>query len=61
METTATTLAWCLYYFALYPHFQEKARLEADKLLKDRDHITYEDYMSDACLFIKCFMKETLR
>lgn len=61
METTATTLGWCLYFFALHPDIQEKARQEADKLLKDRDHITYEDYMSDDCLFIKCCMKETLR
>ncbi|EEQ99817.1 cytochrome p450, putative [Perkinsus marinus ATCC 50983] len=34
-ETTSATLAWCLYYFCLYPDVQARARAEVDTLGRD--------------------------
>lgn len=61
MDTTSITLAYAFYYLAMHPEKQEKARKEADSVLRDKEHISYEDYMSDKLNYVKCIMKETLR
>ncbi|KAF4719395.1 hypothetical protein FOZ62_011485, partial [Perkinsus olseni] len=56
-ETTAMTVAWCLYYFCLYPDIQDKARAEVDQL--GHDPQTIEDL--EGLSFIECCLLETLR
>ncbi|EER09045.1 cytochrome P450, putative [Perkinsus marinus ATCC 50983] len=56
-DTTAMTVAWCLYYLALYPGIQDKARAEVDGLGHDPD--TIEDL--DELVYVKCCILEALR
>ncbi|EER03300.1 cytochrome p450, putative [Perkinsus marinus ATCC 50983] len=56
-DTTAMTVAWCLYYLALYPGVQDKARAEVDGLGHDPD--TIEDL--DELVYVKCCILEALR
>ncbi|KAF4754151.1 hypothetical protein FOZ62_004820, partial [Perkinsus olseni] len=56
-ETTAMTVAWCLYYFCLHPDIQDKARAEADQL--GHDPQTIEDL--EKLPFVECCILETLR
>ncbi|EER09046.1 cytochrome P450, putative [Perkinsus marinus ATCC 50983] len=56
-DTTATTVAWCLCYLALYPGIQDKARAEVDGLGHDPD--TIEDL--EELVYIKCCILEALR
>ncbi|EER03296.1 cytochrome p450, putative [Perkinsus marinus ATCC 50983] len=56
-DTTAMTVAWCLYYLALYPGIQDKARAEVDGLGHDPN--TQEDI--DKLVCVRCCILETLR
>ena len=54
-DTTASTLTMCLYYLAIHPNFQERAREEC-KQLKE---LSYESYSQ--LNFLLSFVKEVLR
>ncbi|EER04901.1 cytochrome p450, putative, partial [Perkinsus marinus ATCC 50983] len=56
-DTTAMTVAWCLYYLALYPEIQNSARVEVDALGHDPN--TMEDL--GKLVFVKCCVLEALR
>ncbi|EER19080.1 cytochrome p450, putative, partial [Perkinsus marinus ATCC 50983] len=56
-DTTAMTVAWCLYYLALYPEIQNRARVEVDALGHDPN--ATEDL--DRLVFVKCCILEALR
>ncbi|EER19068.1 cytochrome p450, putative, partial [Perkinsus marinus ATCC 50983] len=56
-DTTAMTVAWCLYYLALYPEIQNRACDEVDAL--GHDPSTMEDL--DRLVFVKCCILEALR
>eukprot|EP00026_Physarum_polycephalum_P006501 Phypoly_transcript_06545.p1 GENE.Phypoly_transcript_06545~~Phypoly_transcript_06545.p1 ORF type:complete len:506 (+),score=68.68 Phypoly_transcript_06545:251-1768(+) len=61
-DTTSSALAWGLYYFALYPEIQKKAREEVDKVLgQDKNKpLTYEMVKSDLP-YLSNFLRELLR
>ncbi|KAI8508620.1 Thromboxane-A synthase [Branchiostoma belcheri] len=58
-ETTATTMAFVLYNFALNQEEQEKAREEVKKIMEDRELVDYEAVHEMSYLEMCCM--ETLR
>ncbi|XP_078609010.1 cytochrome P450 3A21-like [Branchiostoma floridae x Branchiostoma japonicum] len=58
-ETTATTMAFALYNFALNQEEQDRAREEVNKIMEDRDLVDYEAVHEMSYLEMCCM--ETLR
>ncbi|XP_078609011.1 cytochrome P450 3A8-like [Branchiostoma floridae x Branchiostoma japonicum] len=58
-ETTASTMAFALYNFALNQEEQDKAREEVNKIMEDRDLVDYEAVHEMSYLEMCCM--ETLR
>ncbi|KAF4652214.1 hypothetical protein FOL47_011219 [Perkinsus chesapeaki] len=56
-ETTAMTVAWCLYFLSINPDIQSKARSEVDELGHDPEIISDIENMP----FIQACIQETLR
>ncbi|KAF4684993.1 hypothetical protein FOZ62_027560, partial [Perkinsus olseni] len=56
-ETTAMTIAWCLYYLCLYPDIQAKARSEVDEI----GHDPQDGEDLNELLFVEACVIETLR
>jgi cytochrome P450 len=59
-DTTAAGLAWTLYCLAAYPEYQDRARAEVDRVLKDHDAPTYEEAKSQL-EELDLIVKESLR
>lgn len=60
-DTTASAVSWCLYNLASHPDIQEKAQLELDALVQDRDNdnLTWDDI--GQLSYLTMCVKESLR
>ncbi|KAI1638104.1 cytochrome P450 [Biscogniauxia mediterranea] len=58
-ETSANTMAWCIYVMATKPDVQDRLRQETEKLTTQNPHPSFADI--DALPYLNNFLRETLR
>lgn len=58
-ETSGALLQWAMYYLATHPDVQEQLRAELERVLGERDEITFDDFK--AMPVMNQFLQECLR